>query len=129
MKDSTKQWLSFANTDLRTCEKLLDDDFFTNIVAFHSQQVIEKCLKAIIDEQGLQLPRIHSLTRLYGTVQNYLNFTVDILMLQKVDSVYTTSRYPGDLGLMPDGKPTKKFAEQVYVFAKYFYESTLNIIE
>ena len=37
MKDTTQQWLNFAETDLRTCEKLLEDDFLTNIVAFHSQ--------------------------------------------------------------------------------------------
>ena len=46
MKDTTPQWLSFAETDLRTCEKLLDDDFLTNIVAFHSQQVIAKYIFA-----------------------------------------------------------------------------------
>ena len=72
MKDTTRQWLDFAETDLRTCEKLLDDDFLTNIVAFHSQQVIEKCFKAINEEHGIQLPGIHTLTRLYGSVQSIL---------------------------------------------------------
>ena len=37
MKDTTQQWLNFVEADLRTCEKLLEDDFLTNIVAFHSQ--------------------------------------------------------------------------------------------
>ena len=60
MKDTTRQWLSFAEIDLRTCEKLLNDDFLTSIVAFHSQQVIEKCFKAIIEEKELQLARIHT---------------------------------------------------------------------
>jgi hypothetical protein len=32
MNDTTQQWLDFAETDLRTCEKLLDDDYLTNIV-------------------------------------------------------------------------------------------------
>jgi len=128
MKDSTQQWLNFAETDLRTCEKLLDDVFLTNVVAFHSQQIIEKCFKAIIEEHGLQLPRIHSLTRLFGVIQNKVSFTVDSLMLQKTDTVYTTSRYPSDLGLMPDGKPTKELAEQLYEFSKYIYEKTLKML-
>ena len=49
MKDATQQWLNSAETDLRTYKRILDDEFLTNIVAFHSQQVIEKCFKAIID--------------------------------------------------------------------------------
>jgi HEPN domain-containing protein len=53
MKDATQQWLNFAEIDLRTCEKLLGDDLLTSVVAFHSQQVVEKCFKAIIEEQGL----------------------------------------------------------------------------
>lgn len=81
MKDTTRQWLNFAATDLRTCEKLLDDGFLTNIVAFHSQQVIEKCFKAINEEHGIQLPRIHTLTRLYGSIQNIISFSVDNVML------------------------------------------------
>ena len=129
MKETTQQWLNLVETDLRTCEKLLDDDFLTNIVAFHSQQVIEKCFKAIIEEQGLQLPRIHTLARLFGSIQNIIVFSVDNVMLQKMDTVYTTSRYPSDLGLVPDGKPSKQLAVQLYEFAKYIYESTLKTIE
>jgi len=129
MKDTTRQWLNFAETDLRTCEKLLDDDFLTNVVAFHSQQVIEKCFKAINEEHGIQLPRIHTLTRLYGSIQNIITFSVDKVMLQKTDTVYTTSRYPGDLGLIPEGKPTKELAVQLCEFAKYIYENTIKLIE
>jgi hypothetical protein len=36
MKTLAKQWLDYAQADLLACEKLLDDDFLTNIVAFHS---------------------------------------------------------------------------------------------
>jgi len=77
----------------------------------------------------LQLPRIHSIARLFGVIQNNILFTVDNLMLQKTDTVYTTSRYPSDLGIMPDGKPTKELAEQLYEFAKYIYEKTLEMID
>jgi len=129
MKDTTRQWLNLVETDLRTCEKLLDDDFLTNIVAFHSQQVIEKCFKAIIEEQGLQLPRIHTVARLYGSIQNIITFSVDNRMLQISDTVYTTSRYPSDLGLVPEGKPTNELAVQLYEFAKYIYENTIKSFE
>jgi len=129
MRDTTRQWLEFAETDLRTCEKLLEDDFLTNIVAFHSQQVIEKSFKAINEEHGIQLPRIHTLTRLYGSVQNIIDFPVDNVLLQMTDTVYITSRYPGDLGLIPEGKPTKALAVQLFEFAMYIFDSTNRLLK
>ncbi len=129
MKETTLQWLNLAETDLQTCEKLLDDYHLTNIVSFHSQQVIEKCFKAIIEEQGLELPRIHSLPRLFGLINDFITFKVDSTLLLKTDSVYTTSRYPGDLGLMPEGKPTKELTIQLYEFSRYIYQCTLKMLE
>ncbi len=128
MRDITQQWLNYAETDLKTCEEILSNDFLTNVVAFHSQQVVEKCFKAIIEENNLQLPRIHSLSRLYGTVQNIIIFEVNQEMLQKSDTVYTTSRYPSDLGLIPEGKPSIKLAQQLYEFAKNIYYKTIETI-
>jgi len=128
MKDTTQQWLNFAETDLRTCEKLQDDDFLTNIVAFHAQQVTEKCFKAIMEEQSIQLPHVHTLAKLYGSIQNSINFNIDHIMLQKMDTVYITSRYPSDLGIMPDGKPSKELVGQLYEFAKFIYKNTIELI-
>ena len=82
MKDATQQWLNFAEIDLRTCEKLLGDDLLTSVVAFHSQQIVEKCFKSIIEKEGLQLARIHTLARLFGLIQNSIPFTVDTALLQ-----------------------------------------------
>jgi len=129
MKETTRQWLEFAEKDLKACEKLLDDTFLTNVVAFHSQQVIEKCFKAIIEESNLQLPRIHSLSRLYGLIQNTTSFDIDLLMLQKADTVYSSSRYPIDLGLMPDGNPTLQYAQQLFEFAEYIFINTVQMLE
>jgi len=60
MKAITQQWLEFAQADLKSCENNLKDEFLTNIVAFHSQQTVEKCFKAIIDENSLKLERVHN---------------------------------------------------------------------
>ena len=49
MKASTRQWLEFAQTDLRSCENNLHDEFVTNVVAFHAQQAVEKAFKALIE--------------------------------------------------------------------------------
>ena len=50
MKKITKEWLKVANDDLAVIEKIIDDNRLTNMVAFHSQQVVEKSLKAILEE-------------------------------------------------------------------------------
>lgn len=73
MKDTTQQWLNFAETDLRTCNKILGDGFLTN-------------------------------------------------------TIYATSRYPGDFGLIPEGKPSQELAEQLYIFAKYIFGKTTEMI-
>jgi len=128
MKAPAEQWLDFAEADLLACRKLLNDDFLTNIVAFHSHQVIEKCFKAIMEDKGLTIPRIHSLSKLFGNIEHFITFSIDTKMLQKADTVYTVSRYPGDIGMLPQGKPSGELAKELYVFAKYVFEKTRNII-
>jgi len=129
MKATTQQWLDFANTDLLTCESIIDNVLLTNVVAFHAQQAVEKSFKAIFEENGLNLPRIHDLIRLYSKIESEISYEVDITMLQELDTVYTTSRYPSDLGFMPEGKPTKVLAERLFQFAKHIHLNTIKMIE
>lgn len=117
MKEITKQWIKFASTDIKCSKKSLSDDFLTNIVAFHSQQTVEKCFKAILEEKGVKLTRIHNLVRLYAMVKKFIAFPIDLDKLTTLDEVYTTSRYPGEYGLLPGGKPSKAEAETMYQYA------------
>jgi HEPN domain-containing protein len=43
------EWLKAAYSDLVVLNKIVDDDFVTHMTAFHSQQSIEKTLKAILE--------------------------------------------------------------------------------
>ena len=45
-----------------------------------------------------------------------------------MDDLYIESRYPGDLGLLPNGKPTIADAEEFYNFAKEIFEKVKNIL-
>jgi len=128
MKTPAEQWLDFAEADLNACRKLLNDDLLTNIVAFHSHQVIEKCFKAIMKDKGLTIPRIHSLSKLFGNIEQFIAFSIDTKMLQKADTIYTVSRYPGDIGLLPQGKPSVELSKELYGFAEYTFENTRNMI-
>jgi HEPN domain-containing protein len=129
MKASTQQWLEFAKADLVNCERILDDEFLSTIVAFHSQQAVEKCFKALIEENNLIVPRIHNLIRLYEIIEVFLEKPVESKHLFALDSVYTSSRYPSDIGIISTGKPTLKDARELYEIAKSIFESVQKILQ
>jgi HEPN domain-containing protein len=129
MKPITQQWLEFAKTDILCCEKNLNDEFLTSIIAFHSQQIVEKCFKAVIEENESNVPRIHNLIRLHKIIKDFINFPVNLDSLTTLDEVYTTSRYPGETGLMPFGKPSNEQANEMYESAKYIYEKIIEMFE
>ena len=129
MKASTKQWLEFAQTDLRSCENNLNDEFVTNIVAFHAQQAVEKAFKALIEEMGIRMSRIHNLTRLLALTESFLISPIDETELEMLDNVYSSSRYPGEIGLLSTGKPSIKESKELYGMALKISEILLHSIE
>ncbi len=129
MKAITRSWLNYARIDLRSCNKLLGDDFLTNSVAFHAQQVVEKCFKAIFEENDMNVPRIHNLLRLYNEISEIIDFKVDENMLERTDTVYTETRYPSDFGMLPEGKPSTKATKELYEFARYIYHNTEKLLK
>jgi len=50
MKEVTEKWLRAAADDLRVIDKISSDEYLTHMVAFHSQQCIEKSLKVVMEE-------------------------------------------------------------------------------
>lgn len=129
MKATTKQWLDYARTDLKSCENNLHDDFVTNIVAFHSQQIVEKSLKALLEEKEIPFPHAHNLNRLYALPESFLIEPIDVFVLDSLDSVYTISLYPGDIGLTETEKPTLSESKELYQSAKKIFEIVLQTIE
>lgn len=129
MKASTRQWLEFAQTDLRSCENNLNDEFVTNVVAFHAQQAVEKTFKALIEEKGIRMSRIHNLMRLYAQTESFVISPIDETELEMLDNVYTSSRYPGEIGLLSTGKPTMKESKELYDIALKIYDILSQSIE
>jgi HEPN domain-containing protein len=128
MKATTLQWLELAQADLRSCENNLHDDFVTNIVAFHSQQAVEKAFKALLEEQGIAIPKVHNLTRLHSLSEQFLAESIDLSELDALDDVYTSSRYPVEIGIMAGGKPTLAECTELYESAKKVYLMIVNTI-
>ena len=129
MKNIYEEWLHSALMDIRIIEKVLDDPFLTPVACFHAQQCIEKTLKAILEKEGREIPKTHDVIRLLGIIQEKQEIDIDIDLLQKVGELYIESRYPGDFGLLPDGKPTLEETRIFYLFAKGIYESIKNKLD
>ena len=128
MKTSVQQWLELAQADLRSCENNLHDNFVTNIVAFHSQQAVEKAFKALLEERGIAIPKVHNLIRLHSLSEPFLAELIDLSELDVLDDVYTSSRYPGETGMMATGKPTLAESKELYEIAQKIYLILANTI-
>jgi HEPN domain-containing protein len=121
-----KEWLKAAYSDLRSIEHIIDDLFLTHVVAFHSQQAIEKSFKAIMENASISVPRVHKLENIVSKINIELDFNIEIL--ETLDLLYIESRYPGDMGLLPDGKPTLKDVEEFYDVAKDIFNQACALL-
>ncbi len=128
MKERSKAWLEFAARDIEAARKLADDEYLANIVLFHSQQCIEKCLKAVLEEYDQNVPKIHGVNRLYSLIAEHISTTLSINddELDFIDDVYIDTRYPGNFGLLPSGFPKKEEAEFLFNIAERLYKATIN---
>src|SRR5512138_2434398 len=91
MRDA-ERWLGFARQDLRMAELAMGDGLY-NQVCFHSEQCVEKVLKAWLADGGKKIPRTHSMTDLLPLLPAELvsDMAEEIMLL---DRFYIPTRYP-----------------------------------
>ncbi len=128
MRNFTKEWLKAANDDLLIIEQIITIKDLTHMVAFHAQQAIEKTLKALIEEYEIDIPKIHKLVKLNKILEDKIDIKNKIL-LARLDELYIDSRYPGEMGLLPNGKPTLEDAKEFYEFAVNISNMVYDILE
>ena len=121
MKEMTNEWFKAAKDDLDTIEEIIKEEHLTNIVAFHAQQAVEKCFKAILEEHEIEIVKIHKLETLLGKLEDHIQFEIDLQLIKRLDEVYIEARYPVDIGLLPSGKPSIEEANEFYKFARNIF--------
>ncbi len=126
-KFQTIEWLKAEKDDLDSISYLIEVDHLTNIVAFHSQQAIEKSFKAVLEYYGLPLIKTHNLEKLYKQIKDFIDINYE--QLELINELYIDSRYPSDFGLLPYGKPTLKDAQEFYNFAKEIFYKVCEILD
>ncbi len=128
MKPVTQAWLAKAGEDLEAVRSLRGNPQLTGVVAFHAQQCVEKCLKAVAEERAGTVPRVHDLRRLWEVVKDQFQEALDIDLLRELTDVYTDCRYPGDLGLLPVGRPTEADTARFEQFVEHVHATVLAIL-
>jgi len=98
------RWLEFARQDIRIAELAISEGLY-NQVCFHSEQCVEKVLKAWLAEKGKRIPRTHSMADLLPLISAAVleDMAEEILLL---DRFYIPTRYPDALpGSLEEGLP------------------------
>lgn len=124
MKKITSEWLLSAESDLLLVKEIINNENLTHLSAFHSQQAIEKSFKAIIEEFDLGVIKTHSLETLYYKIKNKISIPFNYDQLAILDQLYIDSRYPGQLGLLPHGRPSVSEAKEFFSLAEMLYSQS-----
>jgi len=67
--------------------------------------------------------------KLYGLVRDLAPLEADVEVLTDLDGLYIESRYPGESGLLPNGKPTLADAQQFLDCAKSIHEQVGRMLQ
>jgi HEPN domain-containing protein len=125
-----KAWLMAAKDDLILLEDIKNNVHITNLIAFHSQQAIEKSLKAVIESKNQKVPKTHKLQQLFELVDIKIDLNDNLInLIHLLDELYIDSRYPNDFGLLPYGKPSLEDAKEFYEFALTVFDKVCNILD
>jgi HEPN domain-containing protein len=112
LKAYIESWLNKAEHDLISAQRLLEiEPIILDNACFHCQQAAEKCLKAYLIYNGLDIERTHNIFSLLNQCANFdpVFATIDPL---DINLYAVRGRYP-DTNLMP----SKEEAESYYQLA------------
>lgn len=125
MSAAGDRWLEFARQDLQMAELALKEGIY-NQVCFHSQQCVEKCVKALLANLGKNPPRTHSIVDLLVLLpaECLPHLRED---LGQLDIFYIPTRYPDALpGTLAEGLPEKEDARESIAAARACWKEIGN---
>lgn len=98
------RWIAKADEDLGAAERLLAiDDSLASVVCFHSQQAVEKLIKALLVFGGVPFARTHDVIQLVQMLPQDLALSVPLADLAPLNRYAVEARYPiGDEPLTGD---------------------------
>ncbi len=93
MRNSTREWINAADSDLKVIDSSYDDDDNARVFSFLSKTAIEKALKSVIYEYNLGLDNvdIDNLQKLLDIVSNVIIFDIDMKLIKSLDYLFDKS--------------------------------------
>ncbi len=102
-----------------------------NQACFHSQQCVEKALKAclVLLSPDKAPPRTHSVSSLLAGIPDSLFGSARAALTETMDSYYLPARYPDALpGTLPERLPEKADAEEAIELARQVWEDARRLV-
>jgi HEPN domain-containing protein len=122
-------WFDYALDDFKAISVLLNEGVY-RLVCFHAQQFVEKVLKGLLFQKGIDPPRTHDLGFLYQRLDQPNTFLrVDMADLEFLSGIYVEFRYPQDIGFLPHGEPGKEDAEKALAIARAVFAQVASHLE
>jgi len=92
-----REWLEKADNDLRNAAHTLTlgAEGPTDTICFHSQQCVEKYLKAFLAFVEIDFPKTHDIEELMNLVPNRYRPELSIQDQRRLTAYATVTRYPG----------------------------------
>ena len=121
MKSPTVEWVTKAEGDFATAGRELRARKSPNYdaVCFHCQQCAEKYLKAVLQENGKHIPKIHNLIELMLLCEE-IDSSFEMLRadLVTMERYAVRGRYPGEIAEKEDAQAAYASAGIVREFIK-----------
>lgn len=97
-----RQWIDKAESDYRSFQFLLkmEEDCPWDSVCFHSQQCVEKYLKARLVYLSIDFPKIHDIAEIIKLFPPGFSSPLATAEQEKITTYAWMGRYPGDWGSM-----------------------------
>ncbi len=94
-KKQAEEWFERGRHDIETAQLLYDERGYTDSIAYHIQQAIEKYLKGYLVLHGKKPPKIHELDTLLNHIDAFDDSFKGFLELcEKASRYYIEDRYP-----------------------------------
>lgn len=128
VRNLTQAWFLDAREHLESAELLYENGKYRP-ACYHSQQCVEKILKALILEKGRKPARTHDVLDLLDGARREgwaVEFSTDDAVL--LNSVYR-GRYPSEEGLLAGGEPLESDAGAALKAAKSFFDRASQLLK
>jgi HEPN domain-containing protein len=117
MKPETSEWMKIAEEEVASADLLLEHRLH-RMVCLHSQQAVEKTLKALLTERGMEFKKTHNIVDLLALLKTQdLAVTLNHEEAGFLNAIYR-SRYPPEAGLLPHGEPSGEDAAKALTLAE-----------